>query len=255
MRLRNASPDELVAELRTAINDRFRAVIACGMILLDKRDEESGRECQYVDGLRECCSRLVPAVSWGLGVAGVEDAIREVRRRRDSSPKKAERTAIQTGHISINAASAVESLLQFVLMLRAATERTPTDTGNPGELISVLQHTNWSDVIECHDAAILEIMALGAPIPAQDVPEAESDDGNTGDEITPQYVTLDQMAARANRSKKTLERWLRKDLLPPPDIEGGGGKPHEWIWSNVREALQEHSGKVMPERFPTLRRN
>jgi len=69
----------------------------------------------------------------------------------------------------------------------------------------------------------------------------------------PQYVTLDQMAVLSNRSKKTLERWLSGGKLPQPDVEGGGGKPHEWLWLSVRESLASHSGKEMPERYPTLR--
>lgn len=68
-----------------------------------------------------------------------------------------------------------------------------------------------------------------------------------------QYVTLDQMAAMANRAKKTLERWLEKGKLPEPDVEGGGGKPHEWLWHRVRKPLQNESGKTMPDRFPSLR--
>jgi hypothetical protein len=65
------------------------------------------------------------------------------------------------------------------------------------------------------------------------------------------------MAGITNRSKKTLERWyskgIRKGKLPEPDVEGGGGGPHEWLWSKVREPLEQLSGKQMPERFPSLR--
>jgi hypothetical protein len=51
-----------------------------------------------------------------------------------------------------------------------------------------------------------------------------------------QYVTLDQAASLVNRSKKTLERYLRdpKSGMPRPDVEGGGGKPHEWRWPALR---------------------
>lgn len=49
----------------------------------------------------------------------------------------------------------------------------------------------------------------------------------TSDSIAEQqFVTLDQMAALVNRSKKTLERWLRDDKLPAPDVKGGGGGHH-----------------------------
>jgi hypothetical protein len=69
----------------------------------------------------------------------------------------------------------------------------------------------------------------------------------------PQYVTLHQMAAIVNRSKKTLERLKtrEKNPLPPPDVEGGGGgKLDEWEWSKVRPWLAAEFGKNLPERFP-----
>lgn len=78
-------------------------------------------------------------------------------------------------------------------------------------------------------------------------------------EVSPQYVTLDQMAAVANRTKKTVERWylkgIKKGKLPEPDVEGGGGNPHEWLWSHVRESLEQLSGKKMPERYHSLRQS
>jgi len=73
-------------------------------------------------------------------------------------------------------------------------------------------------------------------------------------DVVDQYVTLDMMAGLVNRSKKTLERWLSDGKLPAADVEGGGGKPHEWKWCNIRESLEKESGKQMPERFPTLHR-
>lgn len=67
-----------------------------------------------------------------------------------------------------------------------------------------------------------------------------------------QYVTLDQMAARVNRSKKTLERYLnRKNSdMPKPDVEGGGGKPHEWSWSRIRPWLEVQFSRPLCARFP-----
>ena len=69
----------------------------------------------------------------------------------------------------------------------------------------------------------------------------------------PQYVTLDQMAALVNRSKKTLERLKKANKLPPPEVQGGGGKPDEWLWCNVREDLAKEYDRVMPERYPSQR--
>jgi hypothetical protein len=71
--------------------------------------------------------------------------------------------------------------------------------------------------------------------------------------VIEQYVTLDQAAALVNRSKKTLERAINKQgsEAPPPDVEGGGGRPHEWCWSKLRPWLENTYGKILPERLPT----
>ena len=74
------------------------------------------------------------------------------------------------------------------------------------------------------------------------------------EEEIPQTVTLDQMAATVSRTKKTLERYKAKGELPPPDVEGGGGKPDEWQWSKVKPILEKHFSRKLPERFPSLRR-
>lgn len=69
----------------------------------------------------------------------------------------------------------------------------------------------------------------------------------------PQYVTLDQIAAAVNHSKKSLERRKsRKDKpLPSPAVEGGGGKADEWIWSDIRPWLETEFGRKLPNVFPT----
>jgi len=72
----------------------------------------------------------------------------------------------------------------------------------------------------------------------------------------PQYVTLDQVAALINRKKKTLERYLnepkykKKFDMPQPEVEGGGGKPHEWLWPTLQPWLEKTFGRKLPERFP-----
>ena len=43
------------------------------------------------------------------------------------------------------------------------------------------------------------------------------------------------------------------DLSVRYDVEGGGGKPDEWLWSRVRPWLAEEFGRPLPERFPSLR--
>ncbi len=72
-----------------------------------------------------------------------------------------------------------------------------------------------------------------------------------------QYVTLDQAASLVNKSKKTLERYLNdRDYahfgMPKPDVEGGGGKAHEWLWSKLRPWLEQQFNRRLPERFPQL---
>jgi hypothetical protein len=64
------------------------------------------------------------------------------------------------------------------------------------------------------------------------------------------YVTLDKMAVIVKRSKKTLQRYLNDGRMPQPDIEGGGGRPHEWRWSAVRPWLNETFHRDLPEHFP-----
>jgi hypothetical protein len=77
---------------------------------------------------------------------------------------------------------------------------------------------------------------------------ADQSETNDSEELE-QYVTMDQAAACVNRSKKTLERHLKKGM-PKPDVEGGGGRPHEWKWSTLRPWLERTFGKSLPQRFP-----
>jgi hypothetical protein len=69
-----------------------------------------------------------------------------------------------------------------------------------------------------------------------------------------EYITLDQMAAHVNRSKKTLERLKTRtnNPLPPPAVQGGGGKADEWVWSQVRPWLEKEFDRRLPERFPRI---
>jgi hypothetical protein len=73
-----------------------------------------------------------------------------------------------------------------------------------------------------------------------------------GEQEAGDYVTLDQMAAMVNRGKRTLVRLKNRKTnpLPRPDVEGGGGKPDEWLWATIRPWLQTEYAKILPERFP-----
>lgn len=79
--------------------------------------------------------------------------------------------------------------------------------------------------------------------------------GDGASPVLPQYVTLDQMAASVSRSKKALERAMNRtgSTMPRPDVEGGGGKPHEWLWSRIRPWLEKEYGRKLPEHFPACR--
>ena len=66
-------------------------------------------------------------------------------------------------------------------------------------------------------------------------------------------VTLDQAAGMVGQSKRTLERYLSKRKLPPPDLPGGGGTAHRWYWSTIRPALEEHCRPNLPAKFPASR--
>lgn len=61
-------------------------------------------------------------------------------------------------------------------------------------------------------------------------------------------ITLDQAAALVQRSKRTLERYKKK--LPPPRVKGGGGRPTEWSYADIRLWLEKEFGRRLPAQFP-----
>ena len=67
------------------------------------------------------------------------------------------------------------------------------------------------------------------------------------------HVTLAQMAAIVNKSKRTLE-WLKDDkMLPAPAVKGGNGRADEWLWSAVKPVLEAEYRRVLPDVFPADR--
>ncbi len=68
------------------------------------------------------------------------------------------------------------------------------------------------------------------------------------------YVTLQQAAAMVSRSKRCLEGYKKDDpSMPLPRIEGGGGKPAEWAWNELRPWLEKKFDRPLPVRFPADR--
>ena len=84
---------------------------------------------------------------------------------------------------------------------------------------------------------------------------AETTERTANEDDIKQYVTLDRLAAIVGRSKRTLEklRTRKANPLPDPDIDGGGGKPNEWVWSMIRPWLEAEYKRVLPEHFPADR--
>lgn len=64
------------------------------------------------------------------------------------------------------------------------------------------------------------------------------------------YIDLDQASVLVNRSKRTLERSLSDGKMPQPDIEGVGGKKHEWDYAKLKPWLEKEFGRLLPPRPP-----
>ena len=65
------------------------------------------------------------------------------------------------------------------------------------------------------------------------------------------HVTLRQMAAIVNKSKRTLERLYQNGKLPAPAVEGGKGKAYEWRWSDIKPILETQYDRQLPKTFPS----
>lgn len=121
----------------------------------------------------------------------------------------------------------------------------------------------WCDAFWQVDDLIPAILAkVGEQRPAPVEPEAiaegesksraaEAQGKSNGVPDSPEcYVTFTQMAAIVSRGKRTIRRLYDSGDLPTPDVVGKRGKPHEFLWSRVRPALESSFGKLLPEVFP-----
>jgi hypothetical protein len=68
--------------------------------------------------------------------------------------------------------------------------------------------------------------------------------------VAERHVTLRQMAAIVNKSKRTAERLRDAGRLPTPAVKGGDGRADEWQWSQVRPILESEYGRQLPTEFP-----
>jgi hypothetical protein len=92
------------------------------------------------------------------------------------------------------------------------------------------------------------------PAPATNLPSGSDQPTQaTADDLQSDLVTLLQAAAICNRSKRTLERLTGKRGFPRPEVLGGGGKPHEYAWTELRPFLEREYGRTLPETFPAHR--
>lgn len=118
------------------------------------------------------------------------------------------------------------------------------------EIVSRLRAT-FASIDGRRDSPYESVWAEAAAVAKSRKPEGDKPEGQ---EAGDQFLTLDQMAARVSRSKRTLEGYLKKGRMPPPAIKGSGGKPHEWIWSTVRPWLEQQFGRKLPIQLPVRKR-
>jgi len=100
-------------------------------------------------------------------------------------------------------------------------------------------------------AAAVEKVAATAATPAVTASEPA-----VAPAVPDEYVTLDQIAARVNKCKRTMENRISRMINPfsDPDIQGAGGKASEWLWSKVRPWLEIEFERPLPEPYPNVKR-
>jgi len=118
----------------------------------------------------------------------------------------------------------------------------------------------WSELPSEYSVSHYVILGEVNKPPADSEAEAEAATGvapaaaEPADDAGGDYyaVTLSQVAALVNKSKRTLEGWAKDDPdFPLPDVEGGGGKAAYWKWSRMRPYLEMKTRRTLPERFPS----
>ena len=119
------------------------------------------------------------------------------------------------------------------------TLQDDSTTGNSSEDV-------WRDI-----ALELEQVREGLKeLEAKGVPAAPKGEGTPVGVEHDCYVTLDTMANYLRVAKKTMERRYADGKLCEPDIEGGGGKAHQWKYARIRPFLETEFARQLPERWP-----
>ncbi|HEV7299233.1 MAG TPA: hypothetical protein VGN72_07705 [Tepidisphaeraceae bacterium] len=86
------------------------------------------------------------------------------------------------------------------------------------------------------------------PVRSDSPPVLPAEDESPGD-----LISMDQAAALVGRTKRTVQGWNEIDPMPLPEVEGGGGKRHEYSYAKLKPWLEQHSGRKLPDQLPDLR--
>jgi hypothetical protein len=113
--------------------------------------------------------------------------------------------------------------------------RTHTTNGAPPATTSLPEHTTLQEIQE-------EIRQYDVSVNG----ESTSNSAPASSDL----VTLNQAAALAHQSKRTLERCKAKGTLPEAAVKGGDGRADLWDWRTFRPWLEKKFGRKLPHTFP-----
>lgn len=102
---------------------------------------------------------------------------------------------------------------------------------------NVVVYPHWSLARECD---VLSITARGLSC-LDDAADRASNGA---------IVTLSQVAPIVGLSKRQLERYKTRKLIPAPDFVGGQGKADKWYWNRLRPSLEKQVRAGLPIQFP-----
>jgi hypothetical protein len=129
-------------------------------------------------------------------------------------------------------------------MIRNRARRLPGHGESPYDTVQVV-----TDYLKDKCGRDVDVPALTLKQVLENLPGTR-----TEPEETPQYVTLDMIAAFCKRSKSYFAKLKARgnNPMPSPARSGGGGKSDWWFWSEIRPWLENELGIMLPKRFPEL---